>query len=126
MPVSRQSNKIGACQKRLFPFTIHNMWVQSKGELGMTAAFDKLKTALAEKKTLTDDEVAKIIAEHGELTADESTWLAAELHERNRASQQKVTLEQFLEANKILDTADPNSDEYKNAEKIAEAYLQGG
>jgi hypothetical protein len=34
-------------------------------------------------------------------------------------------MEQFLEANKTLDNADPENDEYKAAQKIVDAFLQG-
>jgi hypothetical protein len=91
----------------------------------MTATFDKLKAALQEKGTLADDEITRAISETGEMTAEENMWLSAEIHERKRSAQVKVTLEQFLEANKILDTADENSEEYKKAQQIADAYLAG-
>jgi len=91
----------------------------------MTQAFDKIKAALEEKGMLTDEEIAKIVSEHGELTPEENMWLSAELHERKRAAQKTVTMEQFLEANKVLDTADPNSPEYKAAQEIVDAFLAG-
>jgi transcription elongation GreA/GreB family factor len=91
----------------------------------MTATFDKLKAALQEKGSLTDEEIAQAIKEHGEMTAEENTQLSAEIFERQRASEKKVTMEQFLEANKILDTADENSEEYKIAQQIVDAFLAG-
>jgi hypothetical protein len=91
----------------------------------MTATFDKLKAALEAKGTLTEEEIAQAVKDGGEMTAEENLWLSAEMHERQRTTQKKVTLEEFMEANKILDTADPSSEEYKNAEKIADAYLAG-
>lgn len=91
----------------------------------MSEAFEKLKAALEAQGTLTDEEIATLVSQHGALTPEENSWLLAELHERERSKQTKVSTEQFLEANKILDTADPDSAEFKAAEKIVEAYLQG-
>lgn len=91
----------------------------------MSEAFEKLKAALEAQGNLTDEEIATFVSQHGALTPEEHTWLLAELHERERSKQIKVTTEQFLEANKLLDTADPNSDVYKEAERIVETYLQG-
>jgi hypothetical protein len=91
----------------------------------MSEAFDKLKAQLEAQGTLTNEEIATFISQHGALTPEELAWIEAELHERERAKETKVSTEQFLEANKILDTADPDSDEYKAAERIVEAYLQG-
>jgi hypothetical protein len=91
----------------------------------MTATFDKLKAALQEKNTLTEEEIAQAVKEHGELTPEENMWLSAEIHERQRSSQATVTTDQFLEANKVLDSADPDSEEYKKAQQIVDAFLAG-
>ncbi|MBN1201496.1 MAG: hypothetical protein JXJ20_06535 [Anaerolineae bacterium] len=91
----------------------------------MTESFDKLKAMLADKDTLTQDEIKQVVEEHGEMTPEENMWLEAELHERKRASQSTVTMEQFLEANKVLESAAPDSDEYKAAQKTVDAFLQG-
>lgn len=91
----------------------------------MTETFDKLKAALAEKGTLAEDEIAQMVSQHGAMTQEENSWLMAEIHERKRSAQKTVTMEQFLEANKVLDTADPNSPEYQAAQKIADAFLAG-
>jgi uncharacterized membrane protein YgaE (UPF0421/DUF939 family) len=91
----------------------------------MTTTFDKLKAALEAKGTLTDEEIAAAIKEQGDMTPEEAVQLSAEIHERKRASETKITLEQFLEANKVLDTAAPDSEEYKKAQQVVDAYLQG-
>lgn len=91
----------------------------------MTETFDKLKAMLAEKGDLSDEEVAKLTAEHGEMTAEENMELSAAIHEKRRAAQVTVTMDQFLEANKILDTAKEGSEEYNNAQKIVDAFLAG-
>jgi len=96
-----------------------------RGVAKMTETFEKLKAALQAKGTLTDDEIAEAIREHGDMTPEETMWLSAELHERQRAAQTTVTMEQFLEANKVLDSADPDSEEYKAAQKIVDAFLAG-
>ena len=91
----------------------------------MTATFDRLKAALQEKGTLSDEDIAQAVEEHGEMTAEENMQLAADIFERQRAVEKKVTMEQFLEANKILDTADENSEEYQKAQQIVDAFLAG-
>jgi transcription elongation GreA/GreB family factor len=91
----------------------------------MTETFDKLKALLEEKGDLSDEEIAKMIAEHGEMTAEENMDLSATMHEKRRASQATVTMEQFLEANKVLDSADEDSDAYKAAQKIVDVFLAG-
>jgi hypothetical protein len=92
----------------------------------MTASLDKIKAALAEKSTLTDEEVAKIVSENGELTPEENTWVAAELHERRRSAESKVTMDQYLAAMKILDSAAEGSPEYVAAEKIVQQFESAG
>ncbi len=91
----------------------------------MTASFDKLKAMLEEKGALSDEEIAAVVKEHGEMTDEENMQLSAEIHERKRAGEATVTMEQFLEANKVLDSADPNSDEYKKAQEIVDKFLTG-
>jgi transcription elongation GreA/GreB family factor len=91
----------------------------------MTEAFDKLKALLEEKGDLSDEDIAKMIAEHGEMTAEENMDLSAAIHEKRRVAQATVTMEQFLEANEVLDTTDENSAEYKAAQKIVDAFLAG-
>jgi hypothetical protein len=91
----------------------------------MTKAFEKLKAALQVKGTLSDEEIASAISEHGDMTPEENMWLSAELHERQRAAQTTVTMEQFLEANHVLDTADPSSKEYRAAQEIVDAFMAG-
>jgi hypothetical protein len=90
----------------------------------MSATFDKLKAMLAEKKALTNDEVAAAIAADGDMTDDEKMWLEAERHKLSRATA-TITLEEYLAASKVLDTADPSSDEYKKAEEIVNKYEAG-
>lgn len=83
----------------------------------MSEIFDKLKAKLAESGTLTDEELTS-----AGLTDEEKIWLSAERHSKERDKQEKITLEQYVAANKVLDTAAEGSAEYKDAEKIVEAY----
>ena len=92
----------------------------------MSEAFDKAKALLQEKKKLSNEEVEKLIAEHGAMTDDEKMWLEAERHKLERSTEEAVTLEQYLEATKILDTAEEGSEEYKKAEAIVNKYESGG
>lgn len=91
----------------------------------MTDSFAKLKAILDEKGTLSDEEIAAVVKEHGEMSDEETMQLSVEIHERKRASEATVTMEQFLEANKVLDNAEPDSDEYKKAQEIVDKFLTG-
>ncbi len=83
----------------------------------MSENFEKLKIKLAESGSLTDDEITA-----ADLTDEEKIWLNAERYAKQRDKQEAITLEQYVAANKVLDTAAEGSPEYKEAEKIVEAY----
>ncbi|NWG18412.1 MAG: hypothetical protein HXY41_17445 [Chloroflexi bacterium] len=92
----------------------------------MSETFDKLKALLAAQNTLSEDEINQAIQASGPMTPEERAILDAEVHEKRREKDQKITMEQYLEASKVLDTAAEGSDEYNKALKIVEAYEQGG
>jgi len=92
----------------------------------MSKAFEKAKELLEKQGTLSNEDVEKLVAEHGEINDDEKMWLEAEKLKKERASQESVTLEQYLEATKTLDSAEEGSEEYKKAEAIVEKYESGG
>jgi hypothetical protein len=91
----------------------------------MSATFDKLKAILADKKTLTNEQITAAIGESGEMTPEELTWIESERLRLEREGSETITLEAYLEASKVLDTADPSSDEYKKAEVIVNKYESG-
>lgn len=88
-------------------------------------AFEHLKKQLVEKKTLTPAEVESAEKEHGAMTDEEKLWLEAEKHKLERQDAVTITMEQYLEASKVLDTAAEDSDEYKKALAIVEKYEAG-
>ncbi len=92
----------------------------------MSATFDKLKELLAKQGSLSNEEVEKAVAEHGAMTDEEKMWLEAERHKLERSKTESVTLEQYLEASKILESAAEGSEEYKKAEAIVNRYESGG
>ncbi|MCB9453985.1 MAG: hypothetical protein H6672_21335 [Anaerolineaceae bacterium] len=92
----------------------------------MSETFDKLKAQLNSQGKLSDDDIKKMIEAHGTMSDEEQIQLSAAMHEKERAQDQKITLEQYLEASKVLDSAAEGSDEYKKAEKIVEQYESGG
>ncbi len=92
----------------------------------MSETFDKLKALLAKQDTLSEDEINQAIQSSGPMTAEERATLDAEVHEKKRQKDQVITMEQYLEASKVLDTAAEGSDEYNKALKIVEAYEKGG
>ena len=83
----------------------------------MSENFDKLKAKLAESGTLTDDEINA-----AGLTDEEKIWLNAERYDKQRDKQVAITLDQYLAANKVLDTAAEGSPEFNDAQKIVDAY----
>jgi hypothetical protein len=85
--------------------------------IGMSENFEKLKTKLAETGTITDDEITA-----AGLTDDEKIWLNAERYAKQRDKQESITLDQYVAANKVLDTAAEGSDDYKKALAVVEAY----
>jgi len=57
---------------------------------------------------------------------EEVSWISAEQHERARAAAPTITMDQYLEALKVLDTAAEGSPEYVSAEKLVEKYESAG
>ncbi|RMG85857.1 MAG: hypothetical protein D6712_08745 [Chloroflexi bacterium] len=92
----------------------------------MTEAFEKAKALLESQGSLSNEEVEKLVAEHGEMTDEEKMELEAARHKKAREADEEVTLEQYLEAVKTLDNAEEGSDEYKKAEAIVKKYESGG
>jgi len=92
----------------------------------MSETFDKLKELLAKQGNLSEDDINKAIAATGAMSDDERTKLEAERYEKERSKDQKITLEQYLEASKVLDSAAEGSDEYKKALALVEKYESGG
>lgn len=91
----------------------------------MTAAFDHLKKVLEEKQDLTNEDVEAAEKEHGALTDEEKFWLESEKHKLSRKDDPTITMEQYLEATKVLDTAEEGSEEYKKAEEIVNKFESG-
>lgn len=91
----------------------------------MSATFDKLKAILADKKPLTNEQITGAIAETGDMTPEELTWIESERHRLEREAAETITLEAYLEASKVLDTAAEGSEEYEKAEIIVNKYESG-
>jgi hypothetical protein len=91
----------------------------------MSDTYTKLKEILDKQGALSKEDIEKMIAASGEMTAEELTLLEAERHEKERDKTEKITMEQYLEASKVLDTAAEGSDEYNKALKLVEAYESG-
>ena len=91
----------------------------------MSETYEKLKALLGKQGTLSEDDIGKLVGEHGPLSDAERTALEAERYEAERAKGQKITLEQYLEASKVLDNTPEGSDEYKKALTLVEAYESG-
>ncbi len=91
----------------------------------MSAAFDHLKSLLEKQKKLSAEEIQKAVAEHGEMTPQELTEIESERHRLEREAQETVTMEQYLEALKVLDTAAEGSPEFTKAEALVQKYESG-
>ena len=92
----------------------------------MSTTYDKLKELLDSQKALTNEDIEKLVKEHGEMPDEEKTHLEADRLEAAKTGDDKVTMDQYVEACKVLDTAAEGSDEYKKAEALVEKYEKGG
>ena len=92
----------------------------------MTETFDKLKTLLTEQKTLSNEDVSAMEAEHGEMTDEEKMELEAVKLEIERENRDSVSLDDYLAALQVLDEANEGSDAYQQAEATVQQYESGG
>ena len=90
------------------------------------STFEKLKELLKNQGTLSNDDVAKLEGEHGTLSDEEKMWLESEKLEIEKQKTETVTMDQYLEALKVLDSAAEGSDEYNKAEALVDKYESGG
>lgn len=88
----------------------------------MSATFDKLKELLKKQGTLSNEEIEKAIAADGPLSPEEMTALESEKLEMAKAKADTVSMDDYLAALKVLDTAAEGSDEYKKAEALVDKY----
>lgn len=95
----------------------------------MTKAFDELKKVLKEKGQLTPEDFEKATKEHGEMTEEEKAELSAtqlEMEKEKKKKEKKgVTVEEYLEATKTLETAKEGSDEWKKAQEVVKRFEAG-
>lgn len=93
----------------------------------MTETFDKLMAMLKDKQTLTPEDITSAESEHGEMTDEERIELeAAKLDAEKANKTEEVSLDDYLAALKVLDSAEEGSDAYKEAEAKVEKYEAGG
>lgn len=91
----------------------------------MTDSYDTLKAMLESQGTLSAEDIQKVVAEKGEMTPDEMIQLESDKAEKDK-SRATVTMDDYLAALKVLDSAEEGSDEYKKAEAIVDKYESGG
>lgn len=92
------------------------------------SAFEELKKLLKSQGKLSTEDVEKLVKEHGEMSDEEKMWLESEKLEIEKKTKQTetITMDQYLEALKVLDSAAEGSDEYKKAEALVDKYESGG
>jgi hypothetical protein len=88
----------------------------------MTEAFEKLKTLLDQNGTLADEDITRVEGELGALEDDERLWLSVEIHDRRTREGDAITVEQYVAATQVLETSEPGSSEYDEAQRIVEAF----
>ena len=95
----------------------------------MSETYTKLKELLDKQKSLSQEDIDKMVKEHGEMTHDEMVHLESDrleaAKETAKTASDIVTMDQYLEACKVLDTAAEGSEEYKKAEAIVNKYEAG-
>jgi hypothetical protein len=97
-----------------------------RGHVLMSESFNKLKAIIEEKGQVSAEETEKITTEHGALEAQELIEIEALKLKKSKETRKEVTMDEYLAASKILDTAAEGSDEYKKAEAIVTAFESGG
>jgi len=90
------------------------------------SAFEHLKKVLAETGTLTPEAVTAAEGEHGALSDEEKFWLESEKHKKETENRQTITMDDYLKASAVLDSAPEGSDEYNQALAIVEKFESGG
>jgi hypothetical protein len=86
----------------------------------MSSAFEQLKAKLEQEKKLSTVEIQAVT-----LTEEERMWIESERFRLVRESQETVTMEEYLDALKVLDSAEEGSTEYKIAETLVQRYESG-
>lgn len=89
-------------------------------------AFNKLKDILNEKGTFTADDVTAVTQAHGAISDVELITLEAARLKRSKAGRAEISMDDYLKATKVLDSAAEGSEEYKAAEEIVNAFEAGG
>jgi hypothetical protein len=90
----------------------------------MSASFDKLKAMLEEKGALSPEDIDGVVKSDGSMSPQEAMELES-LRLKKGDSRVKITMEAYIEAGKVLDTAAEGSEEYKKAEAIVNAFEAG-
>jgi type I site-specific restriction endonuclease len=91
----------------------------------VSESFNKIKAIIEEKGTISPEEQEKITKEHGELEAKETVELESLKLKKAKENRKEVTMEEYLQATKTLESAAEGSDEYKKAEEIVKAFESG-
>jgi hypothetical protein len=91
----------------------------------MSVTLDKLKKLLEEKGSLSPEDVETAEKADGALSEQEKFDLEAAKHEKERSGDATITMEQYLEATKVLDSSPEDSEEHKKALALVEKYEAG-
>lgn len=88
----------------------------------MTKAFEQLRTLLQRQGTLTDEDFATIESQYGSVTDAERLWLSIEAHDRRQREGDAITVEQYVQATRLLESSPPGSPDYERARRIMDAF----
>jgi hypothetical protein len=107
----------------------------------MSKSFDELLKLLEEKKTLSREDVEKVTKEHGDLSDEEKTKLAARAKELEKEAKEKeekkeeekkeekkdakgeeVSMDEYLQALSVMDSDDESEEAKAKAKKVIEAF----
>lgn len=89
-------------------------------------AFETLKKLLESNGKLSNDEIEAVTSKEGELTDAEVMALEALKLKLNKSARSSVSMDEYLEAMKVLDSAPEGSPEYQAAEAVVTAFESGG
>jgi hypothetical protein len=92
----------------------------------MSESFNKLKALLEEKGKLAQEEIDAVTKEHGAMEQQELVELESLKLKKGKETRKEVSMEEYLKAADVLESAAEGSEEYKKAEEIVKAFESGG
>ena len=93
----------------------------------MTKAFDEIMKIIEDEGQIADEKAKAIIAEHGELEADEKKQIASAIKMKKSLSKPdddigEVSMEDYMQALSVLDSDDATDEERQKAQAVKDKF----